>query len=103
MKRFGGDGVDAAHGPRRPDRSRRQAPKYPLRQLAHTTSLGSVAIRATGLSGARARDFEDFVSGDRSLTAGVVSLPDPSFRENLRRRLWRIHVLGRRYRVSTMH
>ena len=103
MKRFGGDGVDAAYAPSRPARSRRLAPKYALRLLAHSTSFGSDAIRATGLSGARARDFEDFVSGDRGLTSGVVALPDPSFRESLRRRLWRIQVLGRRNRVWTTH
>jgi hypothetical protein len=111
MKRLGGDRMDAAHVPGRSVRSRRFAPKYALRLRADTASRtasqtatwGTDAIHAAGFSGARARDFEDFVAGDRGLGAGLVPLPDPSFRESLRRQLWRIQVLGRRNRGSATH
>jgi len=127
MKRFGGDRGDAAHAPSRPARSRRFAPKYALRMLAHSASREAQwvaeAVHATGFNGARAREFEDFVAGDRGvstglstvlstvlstglstgLSAGGLPLPDPSFRERLRRQLWRIHVLSLRYRGTTTH
>ena len=103
MKRFNGRGMDAAAAPSRTAGSRRLAPKYALRLLAHSASWASDAVRATSFRGAQAQDFEDFVSEERGLSAGVASLPDPSFRESLRRRLWRSQVLGRRNRVSTTH
>jgi len=59
--------------------------------------------RIAGWSGARRRDFEDFVAGDPGRGAGRLPLPDPSFRERLRRRLWQIQVLTRRTRGWAHH
>ena len=39
-------------------------------------------------------DFEEFMSGDSSFVSGELPPPDPSFRERLRRRLWRTHVMA---------
>ena len=39
-------------------------------------------------------DFADFMSGDRGFEDGELPPPDPHFREQLRRRLWRTHVLA---------
>ena len=38
-------------------------------------------------------DFEDFMSGEQSFVNGDLPAPDPAFRERLRRRLWRTHVM----------
>lgn len=103
MKRFGRDGSDPVGVPGRFGTSRRRSPRSANRVLALTTSLGSDALRAAGFSGARAREFEEFVSGDRGRSAGFVPLPDPAFREGLRRRLWRIQVLARRVRGLATH
>ena len=37
-------------------------------------------------------DFADFMSGGDAIDDGTVPAPDPIFREQLRRRLWRTHV-----------
>ncbi len=37
-------------------------------------------------------DFADFMSGGDALDDGTLPAPDPIFREQLRRRLWRTHV-----------
>ena len=37
-------------------------------------------------------DFTDFMQGDASFDDGSLAPPDPSFRDRLRRRLWRTHV-----------
>lgn len=61
-------------------------------------------MRAAGFDGAHARDFEDFVAGDdRGWTSSWLPLPDPGFREGLRRRLWRLQVLARRFRELPRH
>ena len=39
-------------------------------------------------------DFEDFMSGDLCFSSGELPPPDPVFRERLRRRLWRTHVIA---------
>jgi hypothetical protein len=119
MKRSRGEGADSANGPGRLAPSRCLAPKFAPRLLARSTSYGVDVLRAAGFSGARARDFEDFVAGgvaggvagdvigefagDRGLPVGRVPLPDPAFREGLRRRLWRIQVLARRHRGFATH
>jgi len=54
------------------------------------------AIRSADLRGARLRDFEDFVSGDAGRGTGRWPHADPTFRERLRRTLWRIQVTTRR-------
>lgn len=38
-------------------------------------------------------DFADFMTGDAQFESGELPLPDPVFRERLRRRLWRTHVM----------
>ena len=38
-------------------------------------------------------DFEEFMSGDTEIESGELPPPDPVFRERLRRRLWRTHVM----------
>ena len=50
---------------------------------------------ATGRREAELRaDFEDFMmAGDAPLDGGELSIPDPVFRERLRRRLWRTQLL----------
>lgn len=68
------------------------------------SSVPSVeALRGTGFQGARARDFEDFVAGDRGRATPALPLPDPSFRERLRSQLWRIQILTRRDRGLVRH
>ncbi|MFO0687322.1 MAG: hypothetical protein U0900_01290 [Myxococcota bacterium] len=98
MKRVGGDGIHA--GVRRPRAEDR--PGSPrsgwLRPLALAAPPSAEAIRSVGFTGARARDFEDFVEADGGFSALVRTRPDPGFREGLRRRLWRIHVLKRAHR-----
>ena len=115
MKRSRGEGADSANGPGRHAPSRCLAPKFAPRLLELSTSYGVDVLRAAGFRGARARDFEDFVVGEvagevvgdkvgaRGLPVGRVPLPDPAFREGLRRRLWRIQVLARRHRGFATH
>lgn len=80
----------------------RAEPRFRARALLGTPS--AELIRAAGFAGARARDFEDFVSGeDRPFTATRLPLPDPGFREGLRRRLWQLQVLARRIRAPHHH
>jgi len=38
-------------------------------------------------------DFADFMMGDAQIECGELPPPDPVFRERLRRRLWRTHVM----------
>jgi hypothetical protein len=38
-------------------------------------------------------DFAEFMAGDASPASNVLLEPDPDFRERLRRRLWRTHVV----------
>ncbi len=40
-------------------------------------------------------DFIEFLSDEDPLDAGSSSIPDPDFRERLRSRLWRQHVMTR--------
>ena len=47
---------------------------------------------AAGDSGLLA-DFLDFMAGDAEIERGEVAPPDPVFRERLRGRLWRTHVM----------
>ena len=104
MKRLGLDGLDSMSGPSRHGKSVRAAAagRRP-RSLVSTAVSAAEAIRSAGFRGARAHDFEDFVVGDRGWTASLMPLPDPSFRERLRRRLWRIQVLTRRDRGVARH
>ncbi|MBK7947442.1 MAG: hypothetical protein IPK00_01525 [Deltaproteobacteria bacterium] len=98
MKRSGGNGGDA--GPRRPwaqDRSG-GARGGRSRRLALSAPPSPSAVRAAGFRGSCARDFEDFVAGDGGWTTVLRTVPDPGFREGLRRQLWRIHVLRRAHR-----
>lgn len=39
-------------------------------------------------------DFADFLLGDEGFEAGRLPAPDPAFRERLRRRLWRNHIVS---------
>ncbi len=39
------------------------------------------------------RDFVDFMGGDEDLDPGLLAAPNPTFRERLRRRLWRTFVM----------
>lgn len=39
-------------------------------------------------------DFADFMSGDEEFDNGLLPNPDPTFKERLRRRLWRTFVMG---------
>ncbi len=103
MKRIQEEVVVPVRLPGRTGVSRRPAPRGGPGALVLSTAFGLEALRATGLEGARARDFEDFVSDDRGPVAGRVPLPDPAFREGLRRRLWRIQVLARRGRGLATH
>lgn len=99
MKRIGaGDGLEA--GARRPRAENRSATSRSgwIRPLALGAPPSSTSIRAAGFTGARARDFEDFVEADGGWATLVRTRPDPGFREGLRRRLWRIHVLKRAHR-----
>lgn len=103
MKRLRGEGADPTGASGRSGAPQRPAARSVQGVLALSTAFGSEALRAAGFRGAGALDFEDFVSGDRGLSAGLVPLPDPAFREGLRRRLWRIQVLSRRGRGRTTH
>ena len=103
MKRLRGEGADSTGASGRSGTPQRLASRSIRGVLALSTAFGSEALRAAGFRGARARDFEDFVSGDRGLSAGLVPLPDPAFREGLRRRLGRIQVLARHGRGRTSH
>jgi len=38
-------------------------------------------------------DFADFMSGEEELELGLVPTPDPTFKERLRRRLWRVFIM----------
>lgn len=38
-------------------------------------------------------DFADFMTGDAQFESGELPLPNPVFRERLRRRLWRTHLM----------
>lgn len=105
MRRFAGDGKGLAGTPVRAGASLRLATRSAQRQrvLALSTSFDSDALRAAGFRGARAQDFEDFVSGDRERLSGMAPLPDPGFREGLRRRLWQIQLLAHRDRSHSTH
>lgn len=103
MKRLGWDGLDPATGPGRQGKSRRESASRRSRSLVLSGAVAADVIRSAGFRGARARDFEDFVAGDRGWSTSVMPLPDPSFRERLRRRLWRIQVLTRRDRGVARH
>ena len=103
MKRLGLDGLDSTTGPSRHGKSLRAAASRRPRALVLAAVAAADVIRSAGFLGARARDFEDFVAGDRGWTASLLPLPDPSFRERLRRRLWRIQVLTRRDRGVARH
>lgn len=103
MKRLGLDGLDSTSGPSRHGKSMRTTAGRRPRSLISTAVSAAEAIRSAGFRGTRARDFEDFVAGDRGWTASLMPLPDPSFRERLRRRLWRIQVLTRRDRGVARH
>jgi transposase len=98
MKRIGGDGLDVGQRGLRPENRPGRARIGRGRTLALTAPPSAAAVRAAGFQGSRARDFEDFVAGDGGWTTVLRSLPDPGFREGLRRRLWRIHVLKRAHR-----
>ena len=39
-------------------------------------------------------EFAEFMEGDKAFERGELPEPDPIFRETLRRRLWRTHVLA---------
>ena len=39
-------------------------------------------------------EFAEFMDGDQAFERGELPEPDPMFRERLRRRLWRTHVLA---------
>ena len=41
-----------------------------------------------------AAEFADFMDGDQAADRGEVPEPDEGFRERLRRRLWRAHVMA---------
>lgn len=104
MRRIGGDGKGSAGGAG-PTASQRIAVRSGQRQrmLALSSSFDGDALRAAGFCGAQARDFEDFVAGDRGRSAGMIPLPDPGFREGLRRRLWQIQLLAHRDRSRSTH
>lgn len=103
MKRFGWDGLDPLIGSGRQGKSLRGAAGRGPRALVLSAVAAADVIRSAGFRGARAQDFEDFVTGDRGWSPAVSPLPDPSFRERLRRRLWRIQVLTRRDRGVAHH
>lgn len=96
MKRFESEGLEA--GARRPQVERRRGQRRTVRPLALSATPSPAAMRAAGFEGARQRDFEDFVEGDGGWSAVRRPHPDPSFREGLRQRLWRIHLMRRSVR-----
>lgn len=96
MKRFDAEGLVA--GERHPLAERRRGLGRGARVLALSAPPSPEALRAAGFEGARQRDFEDFVEGDGGWTVVLPPHPDPGFREGLRRRLWRIHLVRRSVR-----
>jgi hypothetical protein len=103
MKRFFPDGPEPASATERSSRGRGGSPAGASRRLVLSDMPSIEALRSTGFRGARARDFEDFVTGDRGRATPALPLPDPSFRERLRRHLWRIQILTRRDRGNVRH
>lgn len=103
MKRLEGTGAEASGeiSGREPTRGAKRLRKP--RRLARVASPIAEWMRAAGIRGARARDFEDFVRPERSWSALALPAPDPGFREGLRRRLWRIQVLTRGHRGFVRH
>lgn len=61
--------------------------------------VSEVALCVDGLGdacvcdAAQAEEFADFLAGDVAAKTPTFPAADPIFRERLRRRLWRIHVL----------
>jgi len=39
-------------------------------------------------------DFADFMNGEDELDSGLLPTPDPTFKERLRRRLWRTFLMS---------
>lgn len=103
MKRNSSDGPTAggARGGRTNGKSVRPAGLAGSRLVLRLQPTHEL-IRAAGLRGTRARDFEDFVADEAALSSRP-GLPDPGFREGLRRRLWRIQVLARGNRGLAPH
>ena len=79
MKRLGLDGLDSTSGPSRHGKSMRTTAGRRPRSLISTAVSAAEAIRSAGFRGTRARDFEDFVAGDRGWTASLTPLPDPAW------------------------
>lgn len=103
MKRFRPDGPESTTASERSSRSPSGSPVGSSRRLLLSSVPTMEVLRSAGFRGARARDFEDFVIGDRGRPPASLPLPDPSFRERLRRRLWRIQILTRRDRGLVRH
>lgn len=101
MKRTGGEALEGQRRPRAENPGGACAGRSG--PLALSAPPSPAAVRDAGFEGSRARDFEDFVAEDAGWTTVLRPVPDPGFREGLRRRLWRIHVLKRAHRGPHRH
>lgn len=100
MKRFRWEGTFSALGSKRPSIAARRERSAGLTSIPGAFARSLEAARSAGWSGARLREFEDFVAGEAG-RAGLAQ-PDAGFRERLRRRLWRIQAVTRNNRLQQL-
>jgi hypothetical protein len=100
MKRFGWEGALSTLESKRRSITTRRERSGGLVSVHAALTRSLEAARSAGWSGARLRDFEDFVAGE-PVRAGL-SQPDAGFRERLRRRLWRVQVATRSNRLHPL-
>jgi hypothetical protein len=97
---------EVAGGPRtrigRPDVAGRSTPKQLFDTVACAPDLRDPM--ATGAAGAMlVQDFIEFLSDEEPLVPEPGSIPDPSFVDRLRSRLWRDHVMARLRHLDETH
>ncbi len=88
---------EVAGGPRyrdvRPAVAGRRVPSVPVdvfSTASHVPGPMAIAVEEAELLA----DFADFMSGEEEIESSFLPTPDPSFRDRLRRRLWRGFVIS---------